>query len=194
LVLRASWRPGSRSRLAASIARGPRGTYTGIAQKEWRKLCIRRELPRVGDVIIHGEDPGTAEVIAVARPDSVEEIEMEGNKTTARRSRRGAPARADDAGPAKATVKARTRAPAKSAAGVKAAKPKPAARTDVETSLTDSDRLRMIELAAFFRAERRGFVPGFEAEDWFAAEAEIAAQIPVAPAAKPARKARKPAN
>ena len=49
----------------------------------------------------------------------------------------------------------------------------------------------MIELAAFFRAERRGFVPGFEAEDWFAAEAEIAAQIP---AAKPARKARKPAS
>jgi hypothetical protein len=73
-------------------------------------------------------------------------------------------------------------------------KPKPAVRTDVETLLTESDRLRMIELAAFFRAERRGFMPGFEVEDWFAAEAEIAAQIPAAPAAKPARKTRKSAS
>jgi len=30
----------------------------------------------------------------------------------------------------------------------------------------------MIELAAFFRAERRGFVPGFEADDWFAGATE----------------------
>ena len=119
---------------------------------------------------------------------------MEGNKTTARRSRRGESARAAVAEPAKAPVKARSKAPAKASAKVKVAKPKPAVRTDVETSLTESDRLRMIELAAFFRAERRGFVPGFEAEDWFAAEAEIAAQIPVAPATKPARKARKPAS
>ena len=119
------------------------------------------------------------------------EIEMEGNKTTARRSRPGVSARAAVAEPAKVPVKARAKAPAKAAAKVKVSKPKAAVRMDVETSLTEADRLRMIELAAFFRAERRGFVPGFEAEDWFAAEAEIAAQIP---AAKPARKARKPAS
>lgn len=119
---------------------------------------------------------------------------MEGNKTTARRSRRGEPVRASAAEPAKVPVKARAKAPAKTSATVKATKPKPAVRTDVETSLTDSDRLRMIELAAYFRAERRGFLPGFEVEDWFAAEAEIAAQIPAVPAAKPARKARKPAS
>ena len=89
--------------------------------------------------------------------------------------------RAAAAEPAKAPVKA----PAKASAKVKVTKPKPSVRTDVETSLTESDRLRMIELAAFFRAERRGFVPGFEADDWFAAEAEIAAQIPAPPAAKP---------
>jgi hypothetical protein len=165
-----------------------------MAQNESRNLSIRREPPPVGDVIIVIESPGTAEVIAVARPGSVEEIRMEGNKTTARRSRRGEPASAAVAEPAKAPVKARTKAPAKDSARVKVTKPKPAARTDVETSLTESDRLRMIELAAFFRAERRGFSPGFDAEDWFAAEAEIAAQIPAAPAAKPARKARKPAR
>jgi Protein of unknown function (DUF2934) len=116
---------------------------------------------------------------------------MEGNKTTARRSRRGESSRAAVAETAKVPVKARAKAPAKAAAKVKVSKPKPAVRMDVETSLTEADRLRMIELAAYFRAERRGFVPGFEAEDWFAAEAEIAAQIP---AAKPARKARKPAS
>jgi hypothetical protein len=33
--------------------------------------------------------------------------------------------------------------------------------------------MRMIETAAYYRAERRGFVIGHEAEDWFAAEAEI---------------------
>jgi hypothetical protein len=165
-----------------------------MAQNGSRKLCIRREPLCVGDVIIPVENPGTADRVAVARPGSVEEIEMEGNKTTARRSRRGESARAAVAEPAKAPMKARAKAPAKARAKVKAAKPKPGVRTDVATSLTESDRLRMIELAAFFRAERRGFVPGFEAEDWFAAEAEIAAQIPVAAAAKPARKARKPAR
>ena len=165
-----------------------------MAQIHSRNLCIRREPLRVGDVIIAIKSPGTAEVIAVVRPGSVEEIEMEGNKTTARRSRRGESVRAAVAEPAKAPVKARAKAPAKASAKAKVTKPKPAVRTDVETSLTESDRLRMIELAAFFRAERRGFVSGFEADDWFAAEAEIAAQIPAPSAAKPARKVRKPAS
>jgi len=119
---------------------------------------------------------------------------MEGNKTTARRSRRGESARAAAAEPAKVPVKSRAKAAAKAPAKVKVTKPKPAVRTDVETSLTESDRMRMVELAAFFRAERRGFVAGFEVEDWLAAEAEIAAQIPALPAATPARKARKPAS
>ena len=33
----------------------------------------------------------------------------------------------------------------------------------------------MIAVAAYYRAERRGFAPGHELEDWFAAEAEITA-------------------
>jgi hypothetical protein len=33
----------------------------------------------------------------------------------------------------------------------------------------------MIAERAYFRAERRGFVPGHELEDWLAAEREIAA-------------------
>jgi len=135
---------------------------------------------------------------------------MEGSKTTSRRGRQGgsqhatgaepvkapakAPAKASAKAPAKASVNTGAAAPTRASARPKVTKPKPVVRTDVETSLTESDRLRMIELAAFFRAERRGFVPGFEVEDWFAAEAEIAAQIPATPAAKPARKTRKPAS
>ena len=37
------------------------------------------------------------------------------------------------------------------------------------------DYERMIAEAAYYRAERRGFEPGHELEDWFAAEAEIVA-------------------
>jgi hypothetical protein len=173
-----------------------------MAQDESRNLCIRREPRRGGNVIMGVKGPGTAGFMAVARPGFMEEIEMEGNKTTARRSRRGGPVRAAAAEPAKVPVKARAKepvkarakAPAMASAKVKFTKPKPAARTDVETSLTESDRMRMVELAAFFRAERRGFAAGFEVEDWLAAEAEIALQIPAPPAAKPARKARKSAR
>jgi hypothetical protein len=34
-------------------------------------------------------------------------------------------------------------------------------------------RNRMIAEAAYYLAERRGFAPGYELEDWLAAEAEI---------------------
>jgi hypothetical protein len=34
-------------------------------------------------------------------------------------------------------------------------------------------RAALIAQAAYFRAERRGFVPGHETEDWLAAEIEV---------------------
>lgn len=40
---------------------------------------------------------------------------------------------------------------------------------------TGSARDGMIAMAAYYRAERRGFAPGHDLEDWFAAEAEITA-------------------
>jgi hypothetical protein len=46
--------------------------------------------------------------------------------------------------------------------------PVPAAR-----DLAGEDRLRLIAEAAYYRAERRGFAPGRELEDWLAAEIEI---------------------
>ena len=40
------------------------------------------------------------------------------------------------------------------------------------------DREERVRMAAYFRAERRGFVSGYEVEDWFAAEAEVSADTP----------------
>lgn len=36
----------------------------------------------------------------------------------------------------------------------------------------ENERHRLIALAAYYRAERRGFMPGCEVEDWLGAEAE----------------------
>lgn len=35
----------------------------------------------------------------------------------------------------------------------------------------------MISVAAYFKAERRGFQPGYELADWLAAEREILARL-----------------
>lgn len=44
--------------------------------------------------------------------------------------------------------------------------------------LIDQDlRRSMIAQAAYYRAERRGFAPGHEAEDWLAAEGEVDAAL-----------------
>jgi hypothetical protein len=43
--------------------------------------------------------------------------------------------------------------------------------------VTLEERHRLISEAAFYRAEQRGFIEGFELEDWLAAEAEIDARI-----------------
>jgi hypothetical protein len=47
-------------------------------------------------------------------------------------------------------------------------------RADVVASMIDPDRRRaLIAEVAYYRAERRGFEPGHEAEDWLSAEAEV---------------------
>lgn len=42
------------------------------------------------------------------------------------------------------------------------------------TSVAEAARQRMVAEAAYYRAEKRGFAPGQELDDWLAAEAEIA--------------------
>jgi len=65
--------------------------------------------------------------------------------------------------PASATSKAAVRKKA-SAALEQTTRPSP-----------DDDHEERVRVAAYFRAERRGFVRGYELEDWFAAEAEVRA-------------------
>lgn len=44
----------------------------------------------------------------------------------------------------------------------------------VEAECREAQRREMIATAAYFLAEKRGFEPGYELEDWFAAELEVA--------------------
>jgi hypothetical protein len=65
----------------------------------------------------------------------------------------------------------RKRAPRKASAAVSAVEPSFGQFVDPE------QRAALIAEAAFFRAERRGFVPGHEVEDWLAAESEVDANL-----------------
>jgi hypothetical protein len=46
-----------------------------------------------------------------------------------------------------------------------------------QSSTTSEERRQLIAIAAYFRAEQRGFSPGFDLEDWLEAEAEIDAMF-----------------
>jgi hypothetical protein len=83
-----------------------------------------------------------------------------------------------------------TKAPAAPAKKAAAPKKAPAVSRTVEpqpsaASVTTVERDEMVRIAAYFRAERRGFAPGYEVADWLAAQTEVAERV--APA-KPARK------
>lgn len=51
------------------------------------------------------------------------------------------------------------------------------AATPVRVEVPEEARRAMIAEAAYLRAERRGFHPGYEVEDWLAAEAEVDALL-----------------
>lgn len=69
-----------------------------------------------------------------------------------------------DKSPTTSTV--RKRAPRKAAAT-------PRRKPKVTRFVGPERRAALIAEAAFFRAEKRGFAPGHETEDWLAAEAEV---------------------
>lgn len=59
---------------------------------------------------------------------------------------------------------------------IAAAKPRQAkaeARTVDNPGISAQEREAMVAQAAYFRAERRGFAPGGELQDWAEAEAEV---------------------
>lgn len=53
----------------------------------------------------------------------------------------------------------------------------PSVLLEATLNLAGEDRQRLIAEAAYFRAERRGFQPGRDLEDWLAAEIEIDALL-----------------
>lgn len=53
----------------------------------------------------------------------------------------------------------------------------PAAGVSTRITVSEESRRAMIAEAAYLRAERRGFAPGNEEEDWLAAEAEVDALL-----------------
>ena len=71
--------------------------------------------------------------------------------------------------------------PAASRAGSKASPaPQPDApevSTERRTDLTAEELRRFIAEAAYFRAQKRGFAPGYELQDWVEAEAEVRSLI-----------------
>ncbi len=53
-----------------------------------------------------------------------------------------------------------------------------------QAPVSPGDRAQMVALAAYYRAERRGFEPGRELEDWLEAEAEVDAALRTRQAAR----------
>ncbi len=91
------------------------------------------------------------------------------------RTTRSAPAHEADSGATPSPAKRPARNPAKSAPRrAQQSKADPALRMD---PVSDDVRRAMIAEAAYFHAERRGFGPGGEVEDWLAAEAEVDALL-----------------
>lgn len=85
------------------------------------------------------------------------------------------PARAQANRPTKSgsTKPAVVRRSAKAAAENKPSKRATRTPAGRKPEVNPEQRRRHVELAAYFMAERRGFTPGLEHEDWVAAEAEI---------------------
>jgi hypothetical protein len=83
---------------------------------------------------------------------------------------------------------------AKKAASVRTAARKPAPVRPAVAKPSAAEREAMVRTAAYYRAERRGFAPGYEWDDWLAAEAEVSApggpQPTPKPRKAPARKAK----
>jgi hypothetical protein len=107
-----------------------------------------------------------------AAPAKAKKTEAPAKAAPAAAEKPASPAKA--AATAKATAKATA---AKTAVKIPAAKPeaKAAAPAMVKKPAAPSqeERQRWIATAAYHRAEKRGFAPGYEVQDWLDAEKEI---------------------
>lgn len=63
------------------------------------------------------------------------------------------------------------------AAAKSAAKPVPPQAFQARAEISAEELRKLIAEAAYYRAKKRGFAPGYEVEDWVQAEAEIKERI-----------------
>lgn len=89
--------------------------------------------------------------------------------------RTSGPARTELPSPADKAAPRRRNPPATVGSGPAA--PTGAAGASTGITVSDDARRAMVAQAAYLRAERRGFSPGGEVEDWLAAEAEVDALL-----------------
>jgi hypothetical protein len=62
-----------------------------------------------------------------------------------------------------------------------------ATATSAVTEVTPEERHHLISEAAYYHAESRSFVPGYELDDWLNAEAEVEMMLSTSGAGNPAR-------
>lgn len=123
---------------------------------------------------------------AVAAEKAVAKPKVAAAKTTTKKaaatSKKAAGAVKAEVAPAKTPAKRAAKAVAatETVKPKKAAAPKSAAGTRTKSAVvgkpsapSSDERQRWIATAAYHRAERRGFAPGYEMQDWLDAEAEI---------------------
>jgi Tfp pilus assembly protein PilV len=70
-----------------------------------------------------------------------------------------------------------TAAPRKTATRKAPVRKAPRARTSTTGAVSDEARYKMIQDAAYYLAERRGFAPGHAQEDWAEAERQVDEQL-----------------
>jgi Protein of unknown function (DUF2934) len=73
----------------------------------------------------------------------------------------------------KTSKPAAKKAGSKAAVAAKSRRSNAKARAEPAPALSAQERERLIAQAAYFRAERRGFAPGGELQDWIEAETEV---------------------
>ncbi len=93
-----------------------------------------------------------------------------------RASKSSTPAGQEATGTAPTTPVDRSAAPPNDAASTTTGRAENVITGHSLRALSADERRAMIEAAAYRRAEERGFAPGYEWDDWFAAEREIDAR------------------
>lgn len=98
------------------------------------------------------------------------------NQTGSDRARaKSAPSTSKTPAREKPVTKSKSTARAKSVnpSGKSPSRSRASRSTALRPAISDAERDQRISEAAYFRAEKRGFTPGAELDDWFSAETEI---------------------